>query len=76
MTTLPLIGSSIVFQEVCYFELSTISSALRGQAPFSFRIYIKIPGLESYHSGGNLFCAKVTLYAVITAVTRNRRLVE
>jgi len=44
---LPVISSNIIFQEAGYFENSTISSTLSGQALLHFQIATKIPGLEN-----------------------------
>jgi hypothetical protein len=41
ITTLPVLGSNIIFQEVDYFENSTMSSSLRGQALYAFRFLHK-----------------------------------
>jgi len=41
MTTLPVFGSNIIFQDVGYFENSVTSLSLRGQALYSFRLLYK-----------------------------------
>jgi len=60
MITLLIIRSSIIFQEVSYFENSTISSSLRRQA--LLYVAVQIPGMANDNSKGNSrFQASVAL---------------
>ena len=56
-TTLPVIGSNNIFQEVGYSEKSTVFSSLKGQALYAVRQLHKFPGLEKDNSSGNSLCA-------------------
>ena len=65
--TLPVIISNIIFQEVGYFENSTISSSLRVR-PLCFYVATKIQGLKNDNSKVIYFEHKIAMYASTPAV--------
>jgi hypothetical protein len=61
ITTLSIIVSNTIFQEVDYFSSSTISSTLTA-SPLCFQVAAYIPGLENNNSNVIHFVCKFTLY--------------
>jgi len=70
--TLSVLGSNIIFQEVNYFENSTMSSSLRGQALYAFRLLHKFQAWKMTVVMVIHFVHKAGLYISSPAVRRRQ----
>jgi hypothetical protein len=70
--TLSVLGSNIIFQEVDYFENSTMSSSLRGQALYAFRMLHKFQAWKMTVVLVIHFVHKAGLYVSSPAVSRRQ----
>ena len=69
IATLPIIGSTIISQQVYYFENSPISVALKGQSLHAFRYLYKFQACKMTASMVILFVLKFSLYVFTPAVS-------